>query len=136
MSSSATQDQWLNTVMDQLRALGAVACEPAEDGRAGLTASHDGDSRDVFFALPAADYRTLKIQYRQLRKALRELGIGEGETFTAAPPPARPMTPQMRAARAERKATFEAWQELWRTIRKAEKALDVAYEITQMKDYY
>jgi hypothetical protein len=46
------------------------------------------------------------------------------------------MTPQMRSARAKQKAAFDAWQEVWLTLRKAEKALDVAYEITQMRDYY
>ena len=46
------------------------------------------------------------------------------------------MTPQMCEARARRKREFDAWQQLWRTLRKAEEALDVEYEIAQMKDYY
>ena len=82
------------------------------------------------------DYRTQKIQYSQLRKTLMELGIKEGQTFVAAKLPSRPMTPQMRAARTKQKAAFDAWQEVWRTLRNAEKALDVAYEIIQMRDYY
>ncbi len=136
MSSSPTHDQWLNTVIDKLRVLGAVECDVAEDGLIGLKILHDGEGREVLFSVAADDYRTRKIQYRRLRRALSELGIKEGQTFTAAPPSRRAMTPQMRAARADRKAEFEAWQELWRTIRNAEKSLDVAYEIAQMKDYY
>jgi hypothetical protein len=42
----------------------------------------------------------------------------------------------MRAAREQHKNVFEAWQDVWKTLRKAEKALDVEYEIAQMRDYY
>jgi len=42
----------------------------------------------------------------------------------------------MLAAKANRQKEFDAWQEVWRRIRKAEKSLDVEFEITQMQDYY
>lgn len=136
MLKSATQDQWLNTVIDQLHSLEGVECENEEDGRVGLTISYEGDSREVFLAVSGSDYRTQKVQYSQLRKILVDLGIQEGQTFVAAKLPRRPMTPQMRAGREKQKAAFDAWQEVWQTLRKAEKALDVDYEITQMRDYY
>ena len=136
MSRSTTQDQWLNTVIDQLHSLESVEYENKEDSRVRLTISCGGDSREVFLTVSGTDYRTQKIQYNQLRKTLMELGIKEGQTFVAAKLPSRPITPQMRAARAKQKAAFDAWQEVWRTLRKAEKALDVAYEIIQMRDYY
>ena len=136
MSRSTTQDQWLNTVIDQLHSLESVEYENKEDSRVRLTISCGGDSREVFLTVSGTDYRTQKIQYSQLRKTLMELGIKEGQTFVAAKLPSRPITPQMRAARAKQKAAFDAWQEVWRTLRKAEKALDVAYEIIQMRDYY
>jgi signal recognition particle subunit SEC65 len=136
MSRSTTQDQWLNTVIDQLHSLEGVECENEEDGRVSLTISYDGDTREVYLAISDTDYRTQKIQYSQLRKTLENLGIKEGQTFVAAKLPRRPMTPQMRAAREKQKATFDAWQEVGQTLRKAEKALDVDYEITQMRDYY
>lgn len=136
MRTDATQDQWLNTVIDQLRALDGVACDTEEDGRVGLHISRDSDSREVLLSISGNDYRAHKIQYSQLRQFLTELGIEEGQTFVAPPLPRRPMTPTMRAAREKQKNEFDAWQAVWRTLRKAEKALDVDYEITQMRDYY
>ena len=136
MSTDATQDQWLNNVIDRLRALEGVECATGEDGRVGLKISRNGDSGEVLIAVAGNDYRAQKIQYGKLRKTLTDLGIEEGQTFMAAKLPRRPMTPQMRAAREKQKNAFDAWQEVWRTLRKAEKALDVDYEITQMRDYY
>lgn len=136
MSKDATQDQWLNSVIDQLCALDDVVCKTGEDGRIGLTIAGNGDSREVFLTVAGNDYRTQKIQYSQLCQTLTELGIEEGQTYVAPPLPRRPMTPPMRAAREQQKNAFEAWQEVWRIIRKAEKALDVDYEIAQMRDYY
>lgn len=136
MSRSATQDQWFETVLDQLRALDGVECVALEDGRTALTFSFNGRTGELFLAAVADDYRARKIQYAALCEAITELGITEGQSFVAPPPARRALTPQMIAAREHRKKTFEAWQEVWRTLRKAEKALDVEYEIAQMKDYY
>jgi hypothetical protein len=136
MSRSATQDQWLDTVLDQLRVLDGVDCEDAEDGRIRLEISRDGESRELTIDAGDIDYRAKKIRYGVLRDALTGLGIEEGMTFVAPPLPRRPMTPQMRAAREQQKYAFDAWQEVWKTLRKAEKSLDVEYEIAQMKDYY
>lgn len=136
MSTDTTQDQWLNNVVDQIRALDGVACETGEDGRIELTVSCNGNSSEMSIAVSGNDYRSHKIQYGKLRKMLTELGISEGQTFVAAKLPRRPMTPQMRAARENQKNAFDAWQEVWRTLRKSEKALDVEYEIIQMRDYY
>lgn len=136
MSADTTQDQWLNSVIEQLCALDGVACEAAENGCVELSISRDGNNREITLSVTGNDYRTHKIQYGELRRTLTELGVEEGQTYVAPPLPRRPMTPQMRAAREQQKAAFDAWQEVWRTLRKAEKALDVDYEITQMRDYY
>jgi hypothetical protein len=66
----------------------------------------------------------------------KRLALEEGAIYTPPPPPRRGMTPQIRAAREKQKRDFEAWQDVWRAVRQAEKALDVEYEIAQMKDYY
>lgn len=136
MSHSATQDQWLDTVLEQLGALDGVETDELEDGRIALRLSYNGLACDIFLAASADDYRSQKVQYAALCKAIAELGIKEGQSFVAPPPARRALTPQMIAAREQRKKNFEAWQDVWRTIRKAEKALDVEYEIAQMKDYY
>ena len=136
MSRSAIQDQWLYNVIDQLRSLAGVECENATHGEVRLKISYNGETRELFVAVAGIDYRTQKIQYSQLRNFLTELGLKEGKIFLAAKLPRRPMTREMRAAREQKKNTFDAWQDVWRTLRKAEKALDVDYEIAQMRDYY
>ena len=136
MSGSATQDQWLEMVVAQLRAREGVEHETLEDGRIALTISYNGPGRKVFLAGIAGDFRAQKTQYGQLRKTLTELGIEEGLTYVAAKRPRNGMSPQILAARAKQQKEFEAWQELWRILRTAEKSLDVEYEIVQMKDYY
>lgn len=136
MSMAAAQDQGLDKVVDQLCTMDGVECEKLVDGRVGLELSYNGASAEVFINVSASDYRIQKIQFSHLRKSLTELGVREGQTYAAPKLPRRPMTPQMRAAREQKKQEFESWQEMWRVIRKAEKALDVAYEIIQMRDYY
>ena len=136
MSGSATQDRWLKKVVEQLRAREGVEVETLKDGRIALEISYNGDSRKVFIAGSASDFRAQKNQYSQIRETLTELGIKEGLKFVAAKRSRKPMSPEMLAARAKQQKEFDAWQEVWRTIRKAEKALDVEFEISQMLDYY
>ena len=130
------KDKWLDTVIDQLRALDGVVYGDEIDSHIGVSISRKGETKELSVAISDTDYRAQKIQYSHLRALLTELGVEEGQTFVAAKLPRRPMTPQMRAAREKQKIDFDAWQELWRTLRKAEKALDVDYEINQMRDYY
>ena len=136
MSSSETQDPWLMKVVEQLRAREGVEVEVLDDGRTALTLSYNADSRQIFLAGAAGDFRAQKIQYGQMRKALTELGIREGQDFVAAKRSRKPLSPEMLAARAKRQKEFDAWQEVWRTIRAAEQALDVEFEISQMREYY
>ena len=136
MSNSATQNRWLEKVVEQLRSREGVEHEVLKDGRAALKISHNGESRKVFLAVSAGDFRAQKKQLSQLRKILTELGIKEGQKFVAARRSRKPASPEMRAARVKRQKEFEAWQEVWRTIRKAENSLDVEYELSQMLDYY
>jgi hypothetical protein len=136
MSGSADQNRWLNKVVEQLRSINGVEDEVLDDGRIALEISYNGERRKVFMPGLAGNYRTLKIQYSQVRETLTELGITEGLTFVVARRPGRPVSPEMLAAKANRQKEFDAWQEVWRRIRKAEKSLDVEFEITQMQDYY
>lgn len=136
MSGSADQNRWLNKVVEQLRSINGVEDEALDDGRIALEISYNGERRKVFMPSLAGDYRTLKVQYSQVRETLTELGITEGLTFVVARRPGRPVSPEMLAAKANRQKEFDAWQEVWRRIRKAEKSLDVEFEITQMQDYY
>ena len=80
MSRSETQDQWLDTILDQLRALDGVACEDAPDGIIKLGISRNGESRDISIDVRDSDYRALKIRYGAFRDVLTGLGIEEGMT--------------------------------------------------------
>ena len=136
MAGSAERQQWLEKVVELLRAREGVAAEDQADGRMALEITYNGVSKTAYLAQKAGDFRTQKIQYGQLRKTLTELGIIEGQTFVAPKRSRKPMSPDMLAARAKRQKEFEAWQEVWRAIRAAEKSLDVEFEIAQMLDYY
>ena len=136
MSGSASQDQSVKKVVEQLCALEGVKYEDLEDGRTALTIAYNGDSRKVFVTVAGRDFRAQKVQFGQIRKSLTELGIKEGQEFVAAKRSRKPMSPDMLAARAKRQREFDSWQEVWRTIRAAEKSLDVEFEISQMLDYY
>ena len=136
MARIKIKDQGLPKVVEQLCSIDGVLCEDFSGDRSVLELAAEGGSRELEIVLDSGDYRVQKNQYDLLCRTLIELGIPEGATYTPPPPPRRGMTPQIRAARERQKQVFEAWQEAWRMIRKAEKALDVDYEIAQMKDYY
>ena len=136
MSGSASQTRWIDKVVEQLRAREGVAYEEREDGRVDLEISHEGRTREIFVSGAANDFRAQKSQFGQIRKTLTELGIKEGGEFVAAKRSRKPLSPEMLAARAKRQKEFDAWQDVWRTIRAAEKSLDVEFEIAQMLDYY
>ena len=136
MSSSETPDRWFRKVVEQLNSLNGVGHDVLKDGRIAVEISYGGDSRKVVLAGPAGDFRARKIEYGQLREILTELGIKEGQKAAAARRSRKPVTPDMLAARAKQQKELDAWNEVWRTIRRAEESLDVEYEITQMIDYY
>ena len=136
MSSSAVQDQGLNKVVERLRSRDGVEYEVREDGRISFKISYNGESGNLLLARSAGDYRAHKNQYGQIRKTLTDLGIKEGQMFVAAKRSRKPMSPEMIAARARQQKEIDAWQEVWRTIRRAEESLDVEFEISQMLDYY
>lgn len=136
MAKGNIRDQGLARVIEHLCSIDSVTFDDQAGEAAVLVLATDRGAREIAIARGSGDYRIQKTQYERLREILVELGIEEGAIYTPPPPPRRGMTPQIRAAREAQKRTFEAWQEAWRTIRKAEKALDVEYEIAQMKDYY
>jgi len=135
-ADSAEQNRSLNDVIEQLRAIEGVGHEVLNDGRIALEISYNGESRKVFIAASAGDYRALKSQYSQIRETLTELGIKEGSEFVAARRSRRPVSQEMLAATAKKKKEFDAWQDVWRRIRMAEKSLDIEFEFIQMRDYY
>ena len=136
MAKGNIKDQGLARVIEHLCSIDSVTCADQTDDGALLELSTARGAREIRITMASGDYRVQKTQYERLREILVELGVEEGAIYTPPPPPRRGMTPQIRAAREAQRRTFEAWQEAWRTIRKAEKALDVEYEIAQMKDYY
>ncbi|PPR11924.1 MAG: hypothetical protein CFH41_00801 [Alphaproteobacteria bacterium MarineAlpha11_Bin1] len=136
MSRGQIGDQGLPRVLDQLCAIEGVTNEELSGARSMLTIIYDGTCKVIEVALASGDYRIQKTQYEALRNILTELCIVEGAIYTPPPPSRRGNSPQIRAAREKQKQVFDAWQETWRELRRAEKALDVEYEIAQMKDYY
>jgi hypothetical protein len=136
MPASATQNQWFAKVVEQMLAIEGVEEEILNDGRVALRILYNGASRKVNVVGGVADYRTQKNQFRQVRKTLTELGVKEGEPFVAQTRARRAVTPEMLAAREKQKQSYEAWQELWQTVRKAENSLDAEWELSQMMDYY
>jgi hypothetical protein len=136
MSGRAAQNRWLGKAVEQMRSMEGVTYEVLKDGRIALEISYNGESRKLIVADSASDYPAQKNQFRQIRDTLTELGITEGLEFVPAKRPRRPMSPDMLAAREKQKKDFDAWQELWRTLRKAENSLDAEFEISQMLDYY
>ena len=138
MPVSGTQLRWNARVVEQLDAMDGVTTDVKDGRKHVIKMENEGRTAEAVLAATQADYRELKDQYARLREALSGLGIEEGAHYVPPPPPAsgRPATPQMRAARQKQKQKFEAWQDVWRMLRKAEEALEVDYEIIQMKDYY
>tara|TARA_R110000787_G_scaffold20785_50_gene61837 strand:- start:1398 stop:1835 length:438 start_codon:yes stop_codon:yes gene_type:complete len=145
MAGNDEQNRWLGRVVEQLRAIDGVEDKSLEDGRIAFTLSYKGARRKLVVAdsagtsvnVSASDYRALKSQYARICEALTELGVEEGMTLEAPRRSGgRPVSPEMIAARAKQQQEHDSWQELWRVIRKAEKALDVEFEIAQMQDYY
>ena len=137
--------RWFAKLADELAARDGVDAKARDSGATAFAIAPpeagNGSTAEFVLAAPDGDFAVLKDDCARLRDALTALGIEEGATYVPEPPPAarpggRSMTPQMREARAARKREFDAWQKLWRTLRKAEEALDVEYEIAQMKDYY
>ena len=138
MPVSGTQLRWNARVVEQLDAMDGVTTDVKDGRKHVIKMENEGRTAEAVLAVTQADYRELKDQYARLREALSGLGIEEGAHYVSPPPPVsgRPATPQMRAARQKQKQEFEAWQDVWRMLRKAEEALEVDYEIIQMKDYY
>jgi hypothetical protein len=144
-AASTKRKIWFARLADELAAREGVTAAVRDDGRTAFEIvppqAGTGGTAEFALAPPDGEFAALKDDCARLRDVLTRLGIAEGATYVPEPPPAarpggRSMTPQMREARAARKREFDAWQKLWRTLRKAEEALDVEYEIAQMKDYY
>ena len=93
MSDSDTQNRWFQKVVEQLRSMEGVEYDVLKDGRIALKISCNGESRKVLLAGSAGDFRDQKIQYGQLREALTELGIEEGQKFVAVKRSRRPVSP-------------------------------------------
>ena len=112
--------------------------EEDTDQNAGiiLKITYNGKRRKITMSQSVSEIRDQKKQYYQIRQTLTELGILEGQKYVPQKRSRNPMTPQMVAARAVQQKEFEAWQNVWATIRLAEMSLDREYELSIMKDYY
>ena len=136
MSISDTHSRWITKLTEQMCVFDGVEFEDQGDGHIILSILFNGAHRTVKIASTAGDIRVQKEQFGEIRNTLTSLGIIEGQKFTPPKRSRQPMSPQMAAARAKQQNEFEAWQEVWRTIRKAETSLDREYEISNMIDYY
>lgn len=96
----------------------------------------DGGSAEILMGGSSDTYASQKQHFADLRDILTSLGIKEGASYTPPPLPKRGMTPMIQKSRAKQRQEFEAWQNVWRRIRAAEKNLDLEFELKQMMDYY
>ncbi|NKB21140.1 MAG: hypothetical protein GKS01_11635 [Alphaproteobacteria bacterium] len=136
MSLQDTHNRWITKLVEQMSSIEGVTHLSLKHEQIELRILHNGAQRTVLMAGRTSDIRGQKDQYGKMRSALTELGIIEGQNFTPPKRSRKPMSPQMAAARAKQQQEFGAWQEIWRTIRKAETSLDREYEISNMIDYY
>jgi hypothetical protein len=136
MSGEAVRNVWVEKAVERLRAMDGVAEETLKDGGAALELDNNGRTARLVVPPPSDDYDTQKTLCREMGEALTQIGIAEGMEFVPPPRKGRAISPESIALRKRQRAAFDAWQEIWRTIRKADNALDVEREISQMWDYY
>ncbi len=122
MSSVATQKKWLKLTVKSLEAMKGVTTELVVKNHIKLHIRYLGKSRFVSMSKSPSDVRTQKNQYRDISRTLTELGIEERLKFKAARRSGNPSSSS--ADDSERLDELQAWQAVWRTIRKAEKSLD------------
>lgn len=136
MTVSAEQSRWFEKLVKQFRSLPGVEEDTDQNAGIILKITYNGKHRKITMSQSVSEIRDQKNQYYQIRKTLTELGILEGQKYVAPKRSRNPMTPQMVAARTAQQKEFEAWQNVWATIRLAEMSLDREYELSIMKDYY
>ncbi len=136
MTVSAEQNRWFEKLVKQFRSLPGVEEDTDQNAGIILKITYNGKRRKITMSQSVSEIRDQKNQYYQIRKTLTELGILEGQKYVAPKRSRNPMTPQMVAARTAQQKEFEAWQNVWATIRLAEMSLDREYELSIMKDYY
>ena len=136
MTEPMIRDQGLGRVLELLYAIDGVSSTETLADPLTVEITVSGKTVSIEILRLSGDYAARKSQYDRLCRTIKALGISEGGSYVPPPPPRRGMTPQIRNAREKQKRDFEAWQDVWRAVRRAEKALDVEYEIAQMRDYY
>ncbi|MBK20073.1 MAG: hypothetical protein CMM52_14665 [Rhodospirillaceae bacterium] len=136
MPISAAQIRWFDKLAKQMSAINGVDVDAERDDQIEINIVYNGARETVFLGGVGDEIRDQKQQYSEIRDTLTKLGIIEGQPYVPPKRPRQGMTPQMAAARAAHQKEFEAWQEVWRTVRQAETSLDREYELSIMKDYY
>ena len=136
MTVSAEQSRWFEKLVKQFRSLPGVEEDTDQNAGMILKITYNGKRRKIYLSQSVSEIRDQKNQYYQIRQTLNDLGILEGQKYVPPKRSRNPMTPQMVAARAVQQKEFEAWQNVWATIRLAEMSLDREYELAIMKDYY
>ena len=131
-----SQKLCLDRVISAIRACKGVTIDTCNDETVSISLALERGNAKIVLAGPSNTYATQKKQFANLRDILTSLGIEEGASYTPPPLPKRGMTPMIQKSRAQQKQDFEAWQDVWRRIRAAEKNLDLEFELRQMMDYY
>ena len=136
MTVSNTQNRWFEKLINQLLSLPGVERQNREDGGVILNLNYNGKYAKITITPSISKIRDQKSQYQEIRNTLTQLGVIEGQNFSAPKRTRNPMTPQMVALRAAQQNEFNAWQQVWKIVRHAEMSLDREYELSIMKDYY
>ncbi len=134
-SNSNSQKLHFDRVISAISAREGVTISPNGENISILIDSDRGRS-EILMGGSSDTYALQKQHFADLRDILTSLGIKEGASYTPPPLPKRGMTPIIQKSRAKQKQEFEAWQNVWRRIRAAEKNLDLEFELKQMMDYY
>lgn len=136
MNENTPQDKWFNRIIKMVSKQKAVTVNEVEDGKFLMRFVHKGEYYKLTLNRKKVNYAFQKKQYGDLREMLVSIGIKEGDVYIPPPPKKRGTTPEIQKARSEHRKEFEAWQDILKTIRAAEKDLEVNFELKQMIDYY
>jgi len=136
MKEYTPQDKWLNRIIKMLRKQKDVNVCELETGEFLIEIFHNGECYKHTFTTQKISYALQKKQYSDLRNTLLSTGIKEGTVYTPPPPIKRGSTPEIQKARFNTRKEFEAWQNIFKNIRTAERELEANFELEQMIDYY
>jgi hypothetical protein len=138
LAQGATQSQnrWVAKAVEQLCAMEGAEQEARAEGGVTLRIAYEGRTTELAVPNTGADYQLQKNLCARIGEALTALGITEGVEYTPPKSGGRAMTPELLAMRKKQRQQFDAWHDIWHSLRQADISLDIEREITQMQDYY